>query len=181
MRLLLQNAFLYPLSSFLGSPGPSSVSSSGMTSVFTPTNYSVVPGFFIQDEPGFNSTGYDPLLDSFGLLDKSPDRWHNFIRAVNDLNVNSDSLTSYKVLFVARHGQGFHNLAEEKYGTPAWDAYWSRLTTDGEITVLYSSPLSRAASTLAITWRDILIEPLGLAPLFKENLRRPAKPQDGDL
>jgi hypothetical protein len=28
---------------------------------------------------------------------------------------------SYKVLFLGRHGQGWHNVAEAKYGTKAWD------------------------------------------------------------
>lgn len=41
----------------------------------------------------------------------------------------------YKVLYAARHGQAYHNVAEEKYGTPAWNSHWSRETTDGEIVV----------------------------------------------
>lgn len=43
----------------------------------TPTNYTVVPGIFIQDSPTFNATGYNVLNDSFGLIDKSSDRWTN--------------------------------------------------------------------------------------------------------
>jgi hypothetical protein len=27
----------------------------------------------------------------------------------------------YKVLFMGRHGEGFHNAAESYYGTPAWN------------------------------------------------------------
>ena len=48
--------------------------------VITPTNYSVVTGVFVQDEPTFNATGYNLLNDSFGLLDKSPSRWTNFTK-----------------------------------------------------------------------------------------------------
>jgi hypothetical protein len=33
---------------------------------------------------------------------------------------------SYKVLFLGRHGQGWHNVAETKYGTKAWDVRFSR-------------------------------------------------------
>ena len=40
-----------------------------------PTNYTVVSGIFIQDDPSFDADGYDMLSDSFGLIDKSPDRW----------------------------------------------------------------------------------------------------------
>lgn len=37
--------------------------------------------------------------------------------------------------------------------------------------VLYSSPLRRSAATLELTWRDILIEPKGMRPIFKEMAR----------
>lgn len=46
--------------------------------VLTPTNYTVVKGVFIQDSPTFNATGYNVFNDSFGLIDKSPNRWKNF-------------------------------------------------------------------------------------------------------
>lgn len=45
-----------------------------------PTSYEVVPGIFIQDDPDFNEDGYDSLKDSFGLIDKSPNRWTNLTR-----------------------------------------------------------------------------------------------------
>jgi hypothetical protein len=44
----------------------------------TPSNYTVITGIFIQGEPDFNATGYDPLGDDFGLIDKSPQRWTDF-------------------------------------------------------------------------------------------------------
>ncbi len=46
----------------------------------TPTNYTVIPGVFIQDSPKYNATNYNLLNDSFGLIDKSPERWQNFTR-----------------------------------------------------------------------------------------------------
>ena len=27
----------------------------------------------------------------------------------------------YKLLYMGRHGEGYHNVAEAFYGTPAWD------------------------------------------------------------
>lgn len=173
--------------------------------VFTPTAYSVVENFFIQDSPDFNGTGYDLTKDGFGILDKTPERWINFHQEIARLNAGAEEFTTYKVLYAARHGQAYHNVAEEKYGTPAWNSHWSRETTDGEIVwgpdpqltplgisqaqavnvawkqeiaegaptplSLYSSPLSRSASTLHLTWHDILIQPKGVTPVFKENLR----------
>ncbi|GAA5895129.1 hypothetical protein JCM5296_000888 [Sporobolomyces johnsonii] len=176
------------------------------TRAFVPTNYTTVDGFFIQSAPTFNnSDAYDPLNDSFGLIDKSPRRWSRFRDKVDRLNADSNEHAAYKVFFLARHGQGWHNVAETKYGTKAWDEYWSMQYGDGEITWgpdaaltplgieqaqavnkawkeqrrdgvplpqrLYSSPLSRAASTLNITWKDILIDQGEVTPMIVEHMR----------
>ncbi|KAL8286550.1 hypothetical protein RQP46_004567 [Phenoliferia psychrophenolica] len=177
----------------------------GAGHLFAPTNYSIVPDIFIQDSPTFNATGYDVLSDSFGLIDKSKGRWKKFASRIHHLNKYADEDTTYKVIYIARHGQGFHNVAETQYGTPLWNCKYSLLTTDGNLTwgpdaklsplgisqaeavnagwkeqrkagiplpkTLYSSPLSRSASTLNITWKDILIDPKGVRPQFRENFR----------
>lgn len=46
---------------------------------------------------------------------------------------NSSSNTQYKVIYLGRHGEGFHNVGEAKYGTKAWEEYWAKLETDGEL------------------------------------------------
>ncbi|KAL1405992.1 putative phosphoglycerate mutase pmu1 [Vanrija albida] len=168
-----------------------------------PSNYTVVPGVFVQDDPKFNATGYDLLSDSFGLLDKSAKRWKNFTKYVTDLNKRADEHTTYKVVYIARHGQGYHNAAESFYGTPAWNCYWAQQKGDGNITWadaeltplgiaqaqacndgwktqlkdgiplpqrLYSSPMRRSASTLEITWKDILLNK-GVKPVIQERWR----------
>ena len=43
----------------------------------TPSNYTVITGIFAQDDPKTNATGYSLLNDSFGLIDKSENRWTN--------------------------------------------------------------------------------------------------------
>ena len=48
----------------------------------TPTNFAVVPGIFIQDDPSFTGKNYNMLNDSFGLIDKSDDRWVNLTKLV---------------------------------------------------------------------------------------------------
>jgi hypothetical protein len=40
---------------------------------------------------------------------------------VDSLNADAELNTVYKVLFMSRHGEGFHNAAESYYGTPAWN------------------------------------------------------------
>ncbi|KAJ7064306.1 histidine phosphatase superfamily [Mycena amicta] len=40
----------------------------------------------------------------------------------------------YKLFIFGRHGQGNHNVAEDKYGTEAWESHWAKLNGDGELT-----------------------------------------------
>ncbi|GAA6010130.1 hypothetical protein JCM11491_005353 [Sporobolomyces phaffii] len=178
-----------------------------LTRVFTPTNYTVVDGLFRQSSPDFDEdkSAFDPLKHSFGLVDTGKERWSRFQTEIDGLNERADEHTAYKVFFVARHGQGWHNVAESKYGTDKWNDHWSMEYGDGNMTWgpdpeltplgreqaravnaawkkeiqagvplpsnLYSSPLSRAASTLEITWKDLLIDSGQARPLFFEHLR----------
>ncbi|GAA5913522.1 hypothetical protein JCM8208_000700 [Rhodotorula glutinis] len=170
---------------------------------FTPTNYTVVQDFFVQSLAGFNSSAFDPLTSSFGLIDRSPSRWRTFQHAIEQLNRDADVHTAYKVFYLGRHGEGVHNVAERVHGSSEWDRYWSMLNGDGNMTwgpdplltpvgvsqamrntaawvkearagvplpqSLYSSPLSRAMSTLEITWSDLLFS--RVTPVVKESLR----------
>lgn len=45
-----------------------------------PSNVTVVTGLFRQDDPELDPEGYDMLKDSFGLLDKSHNRWKKFTK-----------------------------------------------------------------------------------------------------
>ncbi|PBK69371.1 phosphoglycerate mutase-like protein [Armillaria solidipes] len=96
--------------------------------------YEAVSGFFSQDAVDANPVAIGAVPPRFGLLDASPERWETFKSAVKKLNNDSASSVSYKVFFLGRHGQGHHNVAESKYGTQAWDDYWSKLDGDGELT-----------------------------------------------
>lgn len=76
----------------------------------TVSNYTVVPGIFVQDSPTFNSTGYNTFNDSFGLIDKSDDRWSNLTKYIANLNKHADKYTTYKLIYIGRHGEGYHNV-----------------------------------------------------------------------
>jgi len=93
-------------------------------------NYTYIPGFFVQDDPNANATAIGPLPPRFGLLDDQPGHWARFKEKIDELNHGRER-GSVKVFFLGRHGEGFHNVAEAKYGTPAWDSYWSELDGDG--------------------------------------------------
>lgn len=90
-------------------------------------------GFFVQDS--FNGNGTQPpaVPPRLGLIDDSPAYWLKFKAHIEKLNLKANRRTSFKVIFFGRHGQGWHNVAEDKYGTEAWNDYWSKLDTDGVI------------------------------------------------
>lgn len=61
-------------------------------------------------------------MANFGLIDKSyqsssdasdgSTQWQKLKAHVDDLNKKSPQVSSYKLLFLARHGEGWHNRAE---------------------------------------------------------------------
>jgi broad specificity phosphatase PhoE len=59
--------------------------------------------------------------------------WQRFDKFVQSLVAAASDGVSYKVLYMGRHGQGFHNVAESSYGTKAWDDYWSKLEGNGTV------------------------------------------------
>ncbi|KAI0647763.1 phosphoglycerate mutase-like protein [Trametes meyenii] len=95
--------------------------------------YEIVTGFFAQDDPAADAAAIGALPSRFGLLDESPDRWRKLAKRIDDLNAGASGDTRYKLFFFVRHGEGYHNVAEQKYGRELWDAKWSKLNTDGKI------------------------------------------------
>ncbi|MCJ1402910.1 hypothetical protein MMC11_006131 [Xylographa trunciseda] len=114
--------------------------------------YSTVSGYFLQDDTETDPTTFDYTALNFGLkaFPNAPEevkpRWQMFEERVRSLNDYSDPSVQYKVLFLGRHGQGVHNVAEAQYGTQAWDCKWSLLETDG-----------------TLSWADAHLTPLGIA------------------
>lgn len=123
---------------------------------------STVTGYFLQDDLHTEPKGFDYSTTNFGLKDRKyntdsdfdPKRektqWQRFERQVDQLNHDGGSKTQYKLLFMGRHGEGYHNVAEAFYGTKAWDCYWS--LQDGNSTS---------------TWSDALLTPAGEAQAIK--------------
>ncbi len=65
------------------------------------------------------------MAPNFGLRDNVT--WDGLARTLLQLNIDGAAHdgSSYKLVFAGRHGQGYHNVAESKYGTALWDSYWS--------------------------------------------------------
>ncbi|GMM32697.1 putative phosphomutase [Saccharomycopsis crataegensis] len=95
-----------------------------------PWKFEIVPGFFKQSEPETDAFKFDYIEEDFGLNKPS---WTKLVEELQQLNLESKDNVSYKLLFLARHGQGWHNYAIVKYGQEAWDDKWSRMNGDGEL------------------------------------------------
>ncbi|KAK6339274.1 hypothetical protein TWF718_008695 [Orbilia javanica] len=91
--------------------------------------YSVVRNLFLQSLPEYlvdqNEFNAHYFSKNFGLMlytdDEKPD-WKAFVDKVNELNDNAEPDEVYKVLYLARHGQGPHNEAIELYTHAVWEA-----------------------------------------------------------
>ncbi|TQS31794.1 hypothetical protein Golomagni_07916, partial [Golovinomyces magnicellulatus] len=75
-------------------------------------------------------------------------RWVSYLNS----NCQKDDKVKYKMLVMGRHGQGYHNVAESFYGTPAWNCYWAEKTGNG-----------------TITWEDPVLTDAGTAEAVKAN------------
>jgi len=113
-------------------------------------NYTIVPGLFLQDSNATNPTGFDFIATNFGLINRTypsdsscPDRksstqWQRLAHYISTLNKKAPRNERYSLLYLGRHGEGYHNAAETYFGTPAWNCYWSEL--DGNGTVTWADP-----------------------------------------
>ncbi|RMD44747.1 hypothetical protein DV735_g323, partial [Chaetothyriales sp. CBS 134920] len=126
-------------------------------------NYTAVGGYFLQDDPETDAASFDFKEHNFGLIDQAYESdgsisavsaasltgWQRFAHHLVWLNEGPSAprkTTSYRLLFLGRHGQGYHNVGEAYYGTEHWDCYWS--LQDGNGTV---------------TWADARLTDLGIA------------------
>ncbi|CAD0027560.1 unnamed protein product [Aureobasidium pullulans] len=104
--------------------------------------FSILPESFKQGLPDTDADTFDYAEENFGLIPRaypsdetledveSKTPWQRFEHYVKTLNGSAEEGTGYKVLYLGRHGQGYHNVAESRYGTKLWDDYWARQEGD---------------------------------------------------
>lgn len=115
------------LRSFLETKSQKRDSNGKLTS---PWRFESPRGFFKQRDPQTNELEFNYITDDFGLLVGS---WADLQLQLAELNRTALPNESYKLLFLLRHGQGYHNYAVSKYGIKLWDDHWSHIEGDGEI------------------------------------------------
>lgn len=126
-------------------------------------NYTTETGYFLQDEASINATTFNFMTANFGLINRTyPSdtslhshnltQWQRFRHQVAQLNHQAPRGVQYKVLYMGRHGDGYHNDAQAFYGTPAWNCYYSEL--DGNAT---------------LTWADAHLSALGVTQALAVN------------
>ncbi|KIX95288.1 uncharacterized protein Z520_08805 [Fonsecaea multimorphosa CBS 102226] len=120
--------------------------------------YTTLDGYFLQDDPSTVAAEFDFMANNFGLIDRPyesdetlPENgrdmtpWQRFEHHISSLNraAHEDeedgekrntkrhgSTARYLLLFLGRHGNGYHNIAERYYGNVAWDCHYSALDGD---------------------------------------------------
>ncbi|ESZ97519.1 hypothetical protein SBOR_2066 [Sclerotinia borealis F-4128] len=123
-----------------------------------------VMGYFLQDDQNTDSKTFNYTTMNFGLKDRvydtdpefDPERqktqWERFENHVMKLNNQTPENVQYKVLYLGRHGEGYHNIKETEVGKEAWDCYWSHLDGDANS-----------------TWADSQLAPTGVAQALVAN------------
>ncbi|KAL7916813.1 histidine phosphatase superfamily [Trichoderma velutinum] len=108
--------------------------------------YSALSGYFKHDEEPEGGPFEATTLPGFGLIDRQYDtdgeldskhtttHWERFMYFLDHLNKKAGGQTRYKLIFVIRHGEGFHNAKQAQVGSAKWEEKWALLDGDCVIT-----------------------------------------------
>jgi hypothetical protein len=97
--------------------GRSSPTTTAKPTADTVIEYSTVSGYFLQDDNSTSTTGFDYANVNFGLINQTYDtdtdasltQWQRFAVKLENLQDSAPKDTSYKLVFMGRHGEGNHN------------------------------------------------------------------------
>ncbi|KAI5290403.1 hypothetical protein KEM54_001624 [Ascosphaera aggregata] len=141
----------------------------------THLEYTAVPGIFAQDDPNTDSDTFD-FRKAFGLINQPYDtdkelpgcpeeftQWERLAFKIKRLNENAEQHVQYKLIFAGRHGQGFHNVGEQTYGTSLWDD--GNGTADWKDALLTPEGISQA-EVVQQTWRNEMKKGIPLPEVY---------------
>lgn len=90
--------------------------------------FEVEQGYFYQSVDTTDDLKFNYATSDFGVTRG----WNEIVDELHQANTRDPNI-HYKLLFLARHGQGYHNIIVNKYGSEAWRNKWHALETDGDI------------------------------------------------
>ena len=76
-------------------------------------NKTTLPGLGLIDRVYETDEAFDPRREKHG--------WERFAHYLDHLNETGGGTAVYKLLYAARHGEGYHNVKEAEVGTAAWE------------------------------------------------------------
>ncbi|KIV83681.1 hypothetical protein PV11_05683 [Exophiala sideris] len=145
--------------------------------------YTTLSGYFLQDETDTSPGTFEFMKTNFGLVQRAYESdedlpnhgqeltaWQRFEHHITSLNQaeqrkrhGDEPHVQYKLLFLGRHGNGYHNIAERYYGSEAWDCHFSALEGDRDgVMVWADAHLSREgrrqASEVHTFWESQLTQ-----------------------
>lgn len=91
--------------------------------------FSIVPDIFKQSLDETDEATFDTIMNHFGIIPS----WDEIINHLNTVNETNEENAQYKLLFLARHGQGYHNVKFVE-DPENWPTKWRGMYTDGRIT-----------------------------------------------
>ncbi|KAI5968665.1 PMU1 [Candida margitis] len=94
-----------------------------------PWEFQVVQGFFKQSDSKTDDKVFNYATDHMGRLKP----WKVIIDDLLQLNQEAPDNVEYKLLFLARHGNGYHNQIVETYGLDRWNKELHKLGKFGDI------------------------------------------------
>ncbi|OAP57605.1 hypothetical protein AYL99_08343 [Fonsecaea erecta] len=150
-------------------------------------DYSTVVGFLSQDvnfkqNSSATEEGFDLIEQRYDTDKLWPDngklltQWQRFTHKLKVMNQRAPKEVTYRLLYLGRHGQGYHNVGIMFYGDAAWDTpSQNRIEILAELDLdqtYYSSPLTRAMQTAQLTFSGLPLPPSQtFRPVVKEFLR----------
>lgn len=105
---------------------------------FTTTNFGLIQRPYDSDDTlpnhGADMTNWQRFEHHISSLNRAAEEEAKKFRPRHgdDEPEELTATTSYRLLFLARHGNGYHNIAERYYGNVAWDCHFSALDGDPE-------------------------------------------------
>jgi len=90
-----------------------------MLTIFLPQTHKTLTLSQRVTQFGLDKRAYDtdPAFDP----SNKKTQWQRLAHKISSLNQASEANVFYKLLYLARHGEGVHNVASKLYGIPAWN------------------------------------------------------------